>query len=142
MSFIMWLVLGAFLLLGVVVLLATSDATLQESAREFLKQQGKSSPTDQEVNDTVSVIRVAGISTNLVVLALTILLAFLMRAGKNWARITLTVLGAVLIGLAFFGGGTNLLFALVELLVILGALILMYRKDSNEYFAANRPRRY
>src|SRR3984893_12569406 len=63
------------------------------------------------------------------------------KAGKNWARITSTVLfGLDTLGLlASFGPAEPLLGRLVSLvvwLIGLGAIVMLWRKESSGYFAA------
>jgi hypothetical protein len=66
------------------------------------------------------------------------------KAGKNWARITSTVFfGLDTLGLlASFGQAETLLGRLVSLvvwLIGLGAIVMLWRKESSGYFAAARP---
>ena len=65
------------------------------------------------------------------------------KAGKNWARITSTVFfGLDTLGLlASFGQAETLLGRLVSLvvwLIGLGAIVMLWRKESSGYFAAAR----
>jgi hypothetical protein len=79
-----------------------------------------------------------------------ILVVMQMRKGANWARIVLTVLGGlsiignllslVAIGLLFslgFLGVISALFVVVSLVTIIGAIIFMFKSDSNYYFKAS-----
>ncbi|MEU4444319.1 hypothetical protein AB0K14_18690 [Actinosynnema sp. NPDC050801] len=79
-----------------------------------------------------------------------ILVVMQMRKGANWARILLTVLGGLsvignllslfAIGLLFslgFLGVISALFVLVSLVTIIGAIIFMFKSDSNHYFKAS-----
>lgn len=66
------------------------------------------------------------------------------KAGKNWARITSTVFfGLDTLGLlASFGQAETLLGRLVSLvvwLIGLGAIVMLWRKESSGYFAAAGP---
>lgn len=84
----------------------------------------------------------------LLVTAGMIVLVFVMRAGRNWARILLTVLGGFtvfngLMGLAAvpaavqFGGTTAALVVIapVQAVLCLGAIVCMYVGGANQYFA-------
>lgn len=77
------------------------------------------------------------------VVGLFVLLAYLMRRGKNWARITLAVLGGLSVILALVGLGSadplNMVVNLVGLGLIVGAIYLMFRPDVNPYFARRPP---
>lgn len=89
---------------------------------------------------------VAAIVEALITLGLWLLMAWANRSGYNWGRITATVLFALnTIGLllAFLRGAdaVNLVFAAVVWLVGLGAVVLLWRKESSQYFATAAPRR-
>lgn len=91
---------------------------------------------------TISVI--GGFFFVVVIAALQLLFVFKMRAGRNWARIVLTVLGAlaVIFGLFGFTAGFTIgsLVNLVSILLIVGAIVLMYRPAASAYFAAGSRR--
>ena len=91
-------------------------------------------------------LAVAAIVEALITLGLWLLMAWANRSGRNWGRITATVLfGLNTIGLllAFLRGAAavNLVFAVVVWLIGLGAIVLLWRKESSQYFAAAAPRR-
>lgn len=105
---------------------------------------------------TVSVV--VGAILGLLLVALQLLFAVFMRRGRNWARIVLTVFGALgvlgtLIGLA---GGTSTtingqtvqtgsvagtILSLVQAVVIVVAVVLFFRPRATTYFAAMSERR-
>ncbi len=79
-----------------------------------------------------------------------VLVVMQMRKGANWARILLAVLGGIavilgLIGLLAIGilfavgflGVIQALLSLVQLVVIIGAIVFMFKSDSNHYFKAS-----
>ncbi|MGI9004232.1 MAG: hypothetical protein ACR2GH_21715 [Pseudonocardia sp.] len=87
----------------------------------------------------------------LAILVFYILFIVMMRAGKNWARITLTVLAPLTVigGSLVFSdisallsvGGLGLakvVIAVVELILVVAAVVFMYRPDSNTYFTQAR----
>ncbi|KAA2264843.1 hypothetical protein F0L68_07135 [Solihabitans fulvus] len=87
---------------------------------------------------------------SLVILALWVVLIFQMRGGANWARIVLTVLGglsilAQLLGLLAIGilfsvgalGAIQALLGIVELIVVIGAIVFMFKGESSRYFKAS-----
>ena len=82
---------------------------------------------------------------SLIFIGLFVLFAYKMRAGRNWARITLTVLGALSVVSTLFGlssaSGLHLVIALIQMVLILVAIYFMYRPESNQYYAANKVRR-
>jgi hypothetical protein len=91
-------------------------------------------------------LAVAAIVEALITLGLWLLMAWANRSGYNWGRIAATVLFALnTIGLllAFLRGAdaVNLVFAAVVWLIGLGAVVLLWRKESSQYFATAAPRR-
>ncbi len=123
-----------FALLGAIL-----DSTLE---------QQNLSVSDQSQAETSFGIRIGvGALISLVLYALFIIK---MRAGKNWARITLTVLiplivlGSLVlsdIGTLLSVGGLGLVkvvLTALELILIIAAVVFMYRPDSNAYFTRAR----
>ena len=81
-----------------------------------------------------------------VTLALWIWMALANRAGKGWARIAGTVLFGIAtlllaIGLALTGAGAGEAVFILTWLIGLGAVIMLWRRESSEFFAAQRERR-
>lgn len=78
----------------------------------------------------------------LLFLGLELLLVFRMRAGRNWARILLTVLAALTafsISSSFSQGpDAGAVINVVSVLVVVGALYQMYRPAANAYFRQHR----
>lgn len=62
---------------------------------------------------------------------------------RNWARITLTVLGGLSILISLFGlgslSGLTLVTTVVSLLLLIGAVVLMYLKAANPWFQQPKP---
>ncbi len=85
-----------------------------------------------------------GVVIALIFAALYLLFAFKMRQGRNWARITLTVLGGIgvlmgVLGLLFSTGALGvlgLLLSIVQLVLIVAAIYFMFRPAANAYFTA------
>lgn len=70
------------------------------------------------------------------------LLAFLIKRGKNWARIVFTVLGAIFLLLGLLGLGADqtalsLLLAVAQLAVTAATLFFLWTKDSSAWFSAS-----
>jgi hypothetical protein len=79
----------------------------------------------------------------LIGIGLWIWMAFANKAGKNWARITATVFFAldtlsVLASLRQAEPVLSRVISIVIWLVGLGAIILLWRRESSDYFAASR----
>ncbi len=91
---------------------------------------------------------VIGLVISLVILAAVFFVVVQMRAGANWARITLTVLGGIaaifnIIGIfgalalfAFSGiyGILSLVFSVAITALLVGAIVLMWRPANASYF--------
>lgn len=102
----------------------------------------------QQMQSIAKSSAVLGAVVGLVLICLWIALAFQMRKGKNWARITMTVIIAIgtlftLIGLltgsAFSGGAVGIISALLSIIayvVYITATVFMYKSDAKAYFAA------
>lgn len=75
----------------------------------------------------------------LIGVGLWIWMAFMTKAGKNWARITGTVFFGIftillLVSVGGAAGGLGLIPDLILWLVGLGTVILLWRKDSSAFF--------
>ncbi len=85
-----------------------------------------------------------------VIFAIALYIMIQMRAGRNWARITIAVLGGLallgavlnlftyLSGFGLYGGvyaTVFLLISVVQLLLLGAALVLMFRPNVNSYFS-------
>jgi len=89
---------------------------------------------------------VAAIVEALITLGLWLLMAWANRSGQSWGRIAATVLfvaNTIGLLLAFLRGAdaVNLVFAVVVWLIGLGAIVLLWRKESSQFFATATPRR-
>lgn len=76
------------------------------------------------------------IIVDLVFGGLWVLAAYLVRGGRNWARLTLTVI-VVLFGIFDILNGTDL-YTLISVLIELVAVGMLYLPASREYFAATK----
>jgi len=143
-AFLLWLVITGLGVLSLILTLTVGSDDITEQARKALESAGKStSPSD--VESAANAARTFAVIGGLLFTALYLLFVFMMRAGKNWARITLAVLGLIgiigtLVQLRSVGVVT-MLFGFVQLILILGAAYFMFRPDANEYFASRKVRR-
>lgn len=136
-SFAIWAVVGLVFLLGAVITIAQDDQVFRDAARETLERTN-SQPSAQEIDDLANLIRNIGLIFNLVFAALILVFAWIMRAGRNWARITLTVLGGISLILILLGIGSLNIVSIIQLVLTVVAIYLMFRRDANEFFAAGR----
>lgn len=75
-----------------------------------------------------------------------VLFAYKMRAGRNWARILLTVYTVVgvwsfLTAMASSGAELDLMWSLAEVAFGVTAIVYMFRPESTKYFADTKERR-
>jgi hypothetical protein len=120
---------------------AATAVTVSNSLNSGIVQANRASPPDgfHAVEDPY--LAVAWLLVGLVTVGLWIWMAKANRAGQSWARITATVL----FGLNTLNLDINradplllLLISLLAWLVGLGALVLLWRRKSREYFARER----
>ncbi|WFR73760.1 hypothetical protein P9209_09455 [Prescottella defluvii] len=148
-AFQLWFVVAA---LGVVYLVAAllfvySDRTsfVDQLMDEFAKQPDVTVTRSQAEQLLVFGLVSTGVILTLVLGGLTVLFDFKMRKGKNWARMILTMAGAFTVLSAIptvFGAGAATGTAalvmggagILQAVVAVGAIVLMHRKESNEYF--------
>jgi len=127
-----------------VILLVTSDVWDQAMAAAA-GRPGSSGMTAQSLANTVKVVAVVAVSN---IVGLYLLFALKMRAGRNWARIVLTVLSALSIGSTAhssttirvndqaFTASTSQAVGWFGAALAVVAIVLMFMPASNAYFAA------
>lgn len=82
----------------------------------------------------------------LIFVGLFVLFAVKMRAGRNWARVLLTIYTAMgvwsfLTAIASSGAELKLMWSLAEVAFGVTAVVYMFRPESTKYFAAVKERR-
>lgn len=116
---------------------------------QVLQQAQRDANTTIDVSSLVRVVRGFAIAGFVVFAGLYLLFSFKMRAGRNWARITLTVLGALNLlsaltpttGSVTYGDQTyhaNTGANWVTAVLIVAAIVLMWLGKSNEFFARSK----
>ncbi len=96
--------------------------------------------TAHQISTLVTFDVVVGIVVGLLSIGLWILLARASKQGKNWARITGTVLFGIdtlliLLSVGRLRSGIGILIDLIIWLIGLGAVVLLWRKESGAFFA-------
>lgn len=143
-SFMLWMANAALGLIGFLVTISIGrDATRQQIVDQ-LRAQGETFSESQVDSLVTAGIVFAGVVAA-VFFGLYLLFAFKMRAGRNWARITLAVLGGLalvlsLIGLTSGGNALNMILTLLQIALIGGAIYFMYTKEASQYFEAAKRR--
>ncbi|WP_242676761.1 hypothetical protein [Rhodococcus sp. ABRD24] len=148
-AFQLWFVVAA---LGIVYLVSAlafvygdRTAFVDQLMDEVAKQPDVDLSRSQAEQLLVVGLVITGIFLSVVLTGLLALFDFKMRKGKNWARMLLTMVGVFTVFSAIptvFGigaatgpaalvmGGAGILQAVAAI----GAIVLMHRKESNEYF--------
>lgn len=139
-AFTLWLVSIGLSVLGLILTLTVGGDDITKAVRDGMP--GKS---EQEITDAANAFKVITAVVGIIFALLYLLFAYKMRAGRNWARITLSVLGGLNVISILYGfrqsGGLGIVIGLIEVIVIAAAVFFMYRADSNQYFQASRARR-
>jgi hypothetical protein len=116
-------------------LIAVSSVVSWNSEVNTLLQQPRPANTTlAQALGTIHEYLIVNLALDGVVALLYLLFAFMVRSGRNWARLTITGIVALF---AVFGvlNGTNL-YSLIIVLIGLVAVGLLYPRRAKEYFAA------
>ena len=121
------------------VSLVVGLATVGSLRTALHKSQPTLTPT--QLHDLQTVVVVGSIVIGLISIGLWVWMALMNKAGKSWARIVATVLFGLdtlflLLGVARAGAAASSLVSILIWLIGLGAVILLWRKDSTEYITA------
>ena len=135
-------VLAAAVSLVTLIALFTSDVW-DDAIRD---NPGAFTSSGMSAEDAINAAKIVSAVVAIVFLALYLLFAFKMRAGRNWARIVLTILsaltllsrftasGAVEIGGTEYVDTTSQITGWIGAVLALVAIIAMYAPASNAYF--------
>lgn len=137
-SFWLWIAVLVFSALGVVITFFQIDRVRTEAINELLAQNPTMDRSLIESAATAGLI--VGIMIGLLFVVAEFVFAFLMRGGRNWARIVLAVLGGLgvlleLVGLVGTAGAVGLL----QLLLLSAAIVTMFLPPANAWFRPPRP---
>jgi hypothetical protein len=120
-------------LLGGVIVLGSKQAIV-DALREANAQNG-GKLTEAQIEQFANVGIVAALVIAVIIALLYVLFAFKFKAGRNWARILLTVIAAFALFSLLIGPGGNPVGFIGELAAVIAA-VLSYLPASNAYFAA------
>jgi hypothetical protein len=129
--------LSAVSLVVVVVSFHSIETVIRKASTTTLTQA-------QVHNLAVAAVVIAAVES-LIAIGLWLLMAWANKAGKSWGRIVATVLfglNTVLLLLSFVRAtvSISLAFSVLVWLVGLGAIVLLWRKESSQYFTTVSPR--
>ncbi|MGH3770778.1 MAG: hypothetical protein ACRDRW_05185 [Pseudonocardiaceae bacterium] len=131
-SFWLWI---AILVLGVVGAVAVYSQIRAETIAQVLAQNPAADQSTIESFTTAAFV--IGI---VLVVAAELLFVFLMRGGRNWARIVLAVFGGLSVpfGLIGLASGAGSVTGLLQLLLLIGAIVTMFLPAANAWFRPQR----
>lgn len=130
-SFWIWAATAALLFVGAILFILN-----RETVAQALRQSPNGGQlTAQQIEQAAGVAVGVGAAILLIIAALYLLFAFKAKAGRNWARITLTVL-TVLNALSALTGTSGGVANYVGLLLAIVAVVLLYMPSSNAYYNA------
>ncbi|MGW0043803.1 hypothetical protein [Rhodococcus sp. NPDC003348] len=116
---------------------------------QLLRDVAAQDATVQIGRDTAQTLLVVGLGLTALIglgaTALYLLFVHKMRAGRNWARMLVTMIGVMMVfvaipslfGLGAGGGGAVIVAGgagILQAVLAVGAIVLMHRGDSNRYF--------
>lgn len=145
LAFVAWLLMTALSLLSLIFVLTSPiwDRAVAAGARA-----ADVNGVQIDASTLVNTVRITSVVGFLIGAALYLLFAFKMRAGRNWARVVLTVIGVLGVLSAVLptyrsvtvNGTTyvvqNYGIHWISLALLVAALVLMFVPASNAYFAA------
>jgi hypothetical protein len=134
LSFWLWIVGAVLSVIGALFAFTQRD-TLLEEARKRPDTGGFS---EAQLDAVVITGLIVGVVIALAFAGLYVLFAFKARAGRNWARIALTVLTALGV-LALAIGGFSVA-GILSTVVSVVAVVLLFLPASNQHFATRQPR--
>lgn len=94
--------------------------------------------TAQQIDQAATVALVAAVVIAVLIALLYLFFAVKLRAGRNWARIVLTVLTALQVISLLAGSGGSWIGYLSCLAAVIG-VVLSFLPESSAYFAAAKP---
>lgn len=133
------IVLGS---VGAVVTTLLDHDQIVRLARDMLSRSGRPY-TEADVLAMIGPVRVASAVMIALVAGLLVLVAFLVRAGRNWARIVLTGVTVFfafdfLTAVSAEGAALELIWHLAGVAFLVTAVVYMFRPESTKYFAERR----
>jgi small-conductance mechanosensitive channel len=143
-SFLLWVVNAGLAVVSMVLLLLGGPE---------LMMAGQPTQMDPGFQQAAMIGLYVAVGFLLVVIALELFFAFQMRAGRNWARIVLAVLGglAILLGLLGIGstfamlgagplGAANAVISLIGYPLTIAAIVFMFLPGARDWFAPRAAR--
>jgi hypothetical protein len=137
-AFAVWVTIAGAWLLGTVIVMTVRTEDLRAGIVRVMWASG-ADPSESAVDSLVVTTQVIRIVTAAVISGLFLLFAIRMQQGRNWARITITLLGVATVGyaLVFLPAVSTVdgLFLGAQVIMAALATVLMYLPASSRYFA-------
>jgi len=108
--------------------------TWNSEVNTLLRQPRPAHTTLDQARSTIHQYLIVIIALDMVFALLYVLFAYLVRSGRNWARLTITAVVAVFAIFTLLNGGS--LYTLISVLIELVAVGLLYLRPAKEFFAA------
>ncbi|WP_329046062.1 hypothetical protein OG738_30645 [Amycolatopsis sp. NBC_01488] len=115
------------------LLIFGNRGSITDALRNSNRQNG-GGLTDAQIDQAVTIAMITAVVIAVVIAALYLLFAFKLRAGRNWARIVLTVLTALQLLSLLIGQST--IVGYVGVLAAIAGVVMSFLAPSNAYFAA------
>lgn len=133
-----WCYIGGAVVVLLGGLLAIGE---KQTILDALRTANTTNATEAQLEAAANLVVIVAVVISVVLTGLYVLFAYKLKAGRNWARIVLTVLAVLtLINLVSTRGGSAVGY-IGELAVIVGC-VLSYLPNSSGYFAAIKASRY
>ena len=133
-----WCFVGAAVIVLLGGILTTGD---KQAILDKLRTTNTTNLTESQLETVASTAVVIAVVATVIIAGLYVLFAFKLRAGRNWARIVLTIV-AVLDLLALLTGQGGAAVGYIGALAAIIGCVLSYLSSSNAYFAAVKAARY
>jgi hypothetical protein len=112
----------------------SSVVTWNSEVNTLLRQPRPANTTLNQALSTIHEYLIVNLALDVVVAVLYVLFAFMVRSGRNWARLTITAIVGLFAILGILNGAN--LYSLIIVLIGLVAVGLLYLRRSKEFFAA------
>jgi hypothetical protein len=147
LAFYDWILMVVVSAISVIVVLTSS--VWDRAIAAGTASAGSAGTLYVNVQSLVTTVKVIAVTFFVIFAALYLFFAFKMYAGRNWARIVLTVVAALAIVSGFTATSTvtvngqsyspgNALFSWIGAVLAVAAIVLMFLPQSNAYFNASK----
>lgn len=139
-SFQLWVASVVISVIGAGLAVVSWGGQKEQVVQEFLDaaRSGGTEVTREQAETFATAVFVGTIGITLALTLFLLFLAFRMRAGRNWARIVLTVVGGAtaLFGIAgVAAGGATAISSVLQSGLMIAAIVFMYLGASSAYFS-------